>query len=158
MPQSSFGVCLDEAALAALARELAQYVTSGDCIALRGDLGAGKTTFARALIRALLDDPKHDVPSPTFALRQDYESARGSIVHFDLYRIQDARDLEELGFDEALATAITIVEWPERAENILPADRLELVLSEAKQSTSRNIKVAGLGRSRAIIGKLATRL
>ena len=149
---------MDEPAVELLACELAQYLTPGNCIALRGDLGAGKSTFARALIRALLDDPRLDVPSPTFALRQDYESARGRIVHFDLYRIQDARDLEELGFDEALASAIAIIEWPERAENILPADRIDVVLTEARLPTSRNIRVSGLGSNRAIIGNLTKRL
>jgi len=104
-----------EPELLSLAERLAKVLLPGDCIALEGDLGAGKTTFARALIRALADDLGLEVPSPTFALRQDYVSARGPVVHFDLYRITDPRDLDELGFDEALAHAITIVEWPERA-------------------------------------------
>ena len=80
---------LDEPALVALAGRLARVLVAGDCVALRGDLGAGKTTFARALIRAFVADPALDVPSPTFALRQDYAGPRGAIVHLDLYRITE---------------------------------------------------------------------
>lgn len=136
---------LAEPELIAFAARVAVVVWPGDCLALRGDLGAGKTTFARALIRALLHDPVHEVPSPTFALRQDYVSLRGPIVHFDFYRITDPRDVDELGLDEALTTAITIIEWPEQAEALLPRDRLEIVLTETTPGGPRQLVITGRG-------------
>ena len=135
---------LSEDDLTTVAMCLSGFLECGDLVALYGDLGAGKTTFARALIRALVGDPSHEVPSPTFALRQDYASARAAIAHFDFYRIGSARDLDELGFDEALATSITIVEWPERAENALPADRIDISITESDTPTTRHVTLSGL--------------
>ena len=117
----------DEAATADLAHRLAGWLKPGDVIALRGDLGVGKTSFARALIRALSDEGR-EVPSPTFTLVQSYETPAGPIHHFDLYRIQSPGELTEIGWDEALGSGIVLVEWPERAGNFLPVARLDLTL------------------------------
>ncbi len=101
----------------ALARRLAPCLATGDMLALRGDLGAGKSTFARALIRALVGKAI-DVPSPTFTLVQMYETAQFPIRHFDLYRLSKPEELEELGWDDARAAGLVIVEWPERLAEI----------------------------------------
>ena len=153
-PQASLRLTVTETELACLAGTVAGLLAPGDCIALSGDLGAGKTTFARALVRALMQDPGHEVPSPTFALRQDYASARGPIAHFDFYRINDPRELDELGFDEALLRAITLVEWPERAKAALPLDCIELQLAEAADAQSRTVVLTGRGASVAKIDQL----
>jgi tRNA threonylcarbamoyladenosine biosynthesis protein TsaE len=116
----------DEAATGDLARRLAPLLKPGDLVALRGDLGAGKTSFARALIGAL--GSAEDVPSPTFTLVQTYDVPSGPIWHFDLYRVTRPDELIELGWDDALAGGIVLVEWPERAEALLPPVRLELAL------------------------------
>jgi N-acetylmuramate 1-kinase len=137
---------LTEAQLLQLASALSGVLVAGDCLALQGDLGAGKTTFARALVRAFLADLAHDVPSPTFALRQDYRGASGDIAHFDLYRLSDARELDELGFDEGLDRRITLVEWPDRAGSSLPRDRFELQLDTAARPDVRRVSLTGLGR------------
>ncbi len=108
----------------ALARRLAPCLATGDMLALRGDLGAGKSTFARALIRALVGKAI-DVPSPTFTLVQMYETAQFPIRHFDLYRLSKPEELEELGWDEARAAGLVIVEWPERLA-VLPMEALTI--------------------------------
>ena len=108
-----------ESAMARLGADLALALKAGDVLALSGDLGAGKSTLARALIRALAGDPELDVPSPTFTLVQDYQ-ARIPVLHADLYRIGSATELDELGLDEAAGRGILLVEWPERAEGHLP--------------------------------------
>jgi N-acetylmuramate 1-kinase len=134
---------LSEAQLLDLAAAFSAILVPGDCVVLRGELGAGKTTFARAVVRAILNDPLHEVPSPTFALRQDYSSARCDIVHFDLYRLSDPRELDELGFNEALDRCITLVEWPERATSSMPQDRFELQLRTASRPDARHVTLVG---------------
>lgn len=101
-----------EDATIALAQGIAARLCPGQVLLLEGDLGAGKTTFARALIRALAGDDKLEVPSPTFTLVQTYDTPRGPVWHFDLYRIKTPDEVWELGWEEALSSAITIVEWP----------------------------------------------
>ncbi|WP_062228264.1 tRNA (adenosine(37)-N6)-threonylcarbamoyltransferase complex ATPase subunit type 1 TsaE [Aureimonas frigidaquae] len=120
----------DEAASARLAADLASILRTGDIVALSGDLGAGKTTLARALIRQAAGEPELEVPSPTYTLAQTYET-QPKITHFDLYRLGDASELEELGFEEAAETGIVIVEWPERAPAILEDANLRLSLDMA---------------------------
>ncbi|MCI4679742.1 tRNA (adenosine(37)-N6)-threonylcarbamoyltransferase complex ATPase subunit type 1 TsaE [Rhodoblastus acidophilus] len=118
----------DEAATRALAQEVAGMVGAGDLVTLSGDLGAGKTTFARALIRGLAGDSELEVPSPTFTLMQVYGAEAFPIVHADLYRVKDPSELAELGWDEAAEGALVIVEWAERAGSALSADRLDVAL------------------------------
>lgn len=113
----------------ALGARLAGCVRAGDVIALRGDLGAGKTTLARGLVRTLTGKPDDVVPSPTFTLVQTYDTPAGLLWHFDLYRIEDPREVWALGLEEALATGISLIEWPERAESVLPEDRLDIGLT-----------------------------
>src|SRR5215210_3621793 len=108
----------DEAATHRFARFLAGELKPGDIVALSGDLGAGKTTLARAIIRALAGDETLEVPSPTFTLIQSYDTARGPVMHADLYRVNDPAELHELGFEEASEAGIVLVEWPERARAI----------------------------------------
>ena len=110
----------DEAATARLGQDLAAALRPGDVLALSGDLGAGKTALARALIRANAGDPDLEVPSPTFTLVQTYD-VRVPISHFDLYRLGSSSELDELGFEEALREGAVVVEWPERAGGRLPA-------------------------------------
>jgi tRNA threonylcarbamoyl adenosine modification protein YjeE len=121
---------LDEPALERLAELVAFTVRAGDLIALTGDLGAGKSTFARAFIRAVSAEPGLDVPSPTFTLVQTYETQRLSVAHFDLYRLTDAAEIEELGLAEALVKGAALVEWPERAGPRLVGCRLDIELTE----------------------------
>ncbi|WP_018182291.1 bifunctional tRNA (adenosine(37)-N6)-threonylcarbamoyltransferase complex ATPase subunit type 1 TsaE/phosphotransferase [Kaistia granuli] len=120
----------DEAATIRLAEDIAAKLAIGDVIALRGDLGAGKTSFARALIRAVAADAGYEVPSPTFTIVQTYET-RLPIAHFDLYRLGSADELDEIGFDEAVSEGVVLVEWPERAGDRLPAGHLEIALDMA---------------------------
>jgi tRNA threonylcarbamoyladenosine biosynthesis protein TsaE len=132
----------DEAATARLGRRLAAVARPGDVIGLEGPLGSGKTTLARAFIRALTDDAE-EVPSPTFTLVQTYETPRGLIWHFDLYRLQRAEEVIELGIDEAFADGICLVEWPDRLGAWLPARRLTVSLSEGRRAGGRRVRLSG---------------
>ncbi|WP_180899579.1 tRNA (adenosine(37)-N6)-threonylcarbamoyltransferase complex ATPase subunit type 1 TsaE [Martelella soudanensis] len=130
----------DEAATIAFAGRLAPLLIAGDCLLLDGDLGMGKSTFARALIRARLGDPALEVPSPTFTLVQIYDGAP-PLWHFDLYRLSDPDELIELGIDEALAEAISLIEWPDRGEGVLPRDALRLTFAE--EGAGRRVRLSG---------------
>jgi tRNA threonylcarbamoyladenosine biosynthesis protein TsaE len=118
---------VDEAATHALAGRLAAEARLGDVIALAGELGAGKTSFARAFVRAL--GVAEEVPSPTFTLVQTYDTSRGTVWHFDLYRLARPDDAYELGLEEALGDGITLIEWPERLGSLLPRERLDIRLA-----------------------------
>jgi tRNA threonylcarbamoyladenosine biosynthesis protein TsaE len=124
----------DEAATVALARRIAAVARAGDVIALAGDLGTGKTRFARAFVDAAAGDGE-EVPSPTFTLVQTYDAAvAGAAVeirHFDLYRLKSPDETLELGIEEAFAEAITLVEWPDRLGSLKPREHLEIRLSIA---------------------------
>jgi len=114
-----------------LARALGLRLSPGDTVLLSGDVGAGKTHFARALIQSLLATPE-DVPSPTFTLVQIYEAASGAqIWHADLYRLTDPSETEELGLTGAMETAICLIEWPDRLGSLRPADALDITLAAA---------------------------
>jgi len=115
----------DEAATQALGRALAVSLRPGDALCLTGPLGAGKSTLARALIRALTT-PEEEVPSPTFTLVQFYETAEFPLAHFDLYRLSDPDEAYEIGLDEALDDGVALIEWPQRLEGRLPATRLDI--------------------------------
>jgi tRNA threonylcarbamoyladenosine biosynthesis protein TsaE len=118
---STFSVLLPgEAATEQLGVTLAERLRPGDVVGLKGELGAGKTTLARAILRAASGDPQLIVPSPTFTLVEVYETARGTFWHFDLYRLDTPEQVYELGWEEALAEGITLVEWPERLGRLLP--------------------------------------
>jgi tRNA threonylcarbamoyladenosine biosynthesis protein TsaE len=141
----------DEAATARLAQGLAALVRPGDTIALHGDLGSGKTTFARAFINALpgpggsaLAEPE-EVPSPTFTLLQTYARAPAPVWHFDLYRITRPDEIYELGFEEALSEGILLIEWAERLGPLLPAVRLELRFEFAGRADARGVALTGTG-------------
>ncbi|WP_454718348.1 tRNA (adenosine(37)-N6)-threonylcarbamoyltransferase complex ATPase subunit type 1 TsaE [Caulobacter segnis] len=115
----------DEAATQDLGRKLAVSLRPGDALCLTGPLGAGKSTLARALIRALTT-PDEEVPSPTFTLVQFYETAGFPLAHFDLYRLSDPDEAYEIGLDEALDGGVALIEWPQRLEGRLPATRLDI--------------------------------
>jgi tRNA threonylcarbamoyladenosine biosynthesis protein TsaE len=130
--------------LESLAAGLAENASPGDLIALWGDLGAGKTTFARAFIQARAHKDGREigeVPSPTFTLVQSYELPSATIWHFDLYRLENSAEVWELGIEEALADGITLVEWPERMGTLLPARRIDVALEFADAPDRRHITV-----------------
>ena len=110
---------------AALAGRIAPILRPGDVILLEGPIGAGKSAFCRALIRARLGRME-DVPSPTFTLVQTYEDEGGDIWHCDLYRLTHPDDVFELGLEDAFATAICLIEWPDRLGADAPADALRM--------------------------------
>jgi tRNA threonylcarbamoyl adenosine modification protein YjeE len=117
-----------EQATRRLAMDVAAVLAAGDLVTLSGDLGAGKTTFARAVIRDLARDHRLEVPSPTFTLVQSYALPRFPVVHGDLYRVSDARELIELGFEDSVGAAV-LLEWPERIAGTLPKDRLDIAFT-----------------------------
>lgn len=114
---------------AAFARQLGAYLDAGDCVLLTGNVGAGKTHLARALIQSLLATVE-DVPSPTFTLVQVYDAQSGlEIWHADLYRLTDPSETEELGLTEAMENAICLIEWPDRLASLRPKDALDITLT-----------------------------
>jgi tRNA threonylcarbamoyladenosine biosynthesis protein TsaE len=117
----------DEAATVRLGAAVARTLGAHEAVCLRGVLGAGKTTLARALIRER-SGATQDVPSPTFTLVQFYEAEGLKLAHFDLYRVTDAAEVHEIGLDEALDDGAAIIEWPERLGRRLPHDRLDIEL------------------------------
>jgi len=138
----------DLAATDALARRLAPCLVRGDAIALQGPLGAGKTSFARSLLRAL--GIKEEVPSPTFTLLQSYETPAFPVHHFDLYRLKGGAELEEIGWDEALHSGVALIEWPERAATRLPQDLLTLAFSfDRKNGRAVSLEPSGTWAGRA---------
>jgi tRNA threonylcarbamoyl adenosine modification protein YjeE len=154
---SSFTVALrDEQATLTLMVDIAAALEPGDLVTLSGDLGAGKTTFARALIRHLAGDDSIEVPSPSFTLMQSYELPRYSVTHADLYRLSGPAELAELGFDDIPEQSLVLLEWPDRAAGFLPADRLDIALTLAPQqpTTYRNARVTGYGAFAARVERI----
>ncbi len=131
----------------ALGERLAAALRPGDLVALGGDLGAGKTTLARAILTAL--GVTEAMPSPTFTLVQRYDTPRLVVHHYDLYRIEDPRELDELGLEEALDQGAVLMEWPERAGGRLPGDRLNLSLTMTDVH-SRGAEISGPARWAAV--------
>lgn len=131
-------------ATARLAATLAPLLHAGDVVALEGDLGAGKTAFARALIRALTGR-EEEVPSPTFTLVQTYEAAEFDIWHFDLYRLKKPEEAFELGIEDAMAEGLSLIEWPDRLGPWLPRDRLTVALAYGAGAQERVATLSGGG-------------
>ena len=146
--------------LESFAAELSLFARPGMAVLLKGDLGTGKSTFARAFIRALAGGAEFDVPSPTFTLVQTYDETRVPVAHADLYRIGSAQELDELGFDELLKTHVLAVEWPEKMLDWKIADRLLIELSGTGTAREAAITASGaweqaLTRNDAIKGFLS---
>jgi tRNA threonylcarbamoyl adenosine modification protein YjeE len=146
--KSSYSLVLhSEQAMHKFVGDVAAALEPGDLVTLSGDLGAGKTTFARALIRFLANDPSIEVPSPTFTLMQTYELPQFPIVHVDLYRLESPRELAEFGFDDLPKGAVVLLEWPDRAAGFIPQDRLDIAFMLAPQHGAeyRNVRLTGYG-------------
>jgi tRNA threonylcarbamoyl adenosine modification protein YjeE len=155
---SSFSVTLpDEHATRRLAIDVANALQRGDFVTLSGDLGAGKTTFARMLIRHLAGDPAMEVPSPTFTLMQVYELPLFPLAHVDLYRLSEAAELAELGFDDLPLGAVVLLEWPDRAGSLLPPDRLDIALTLAPKLKPefRHARITGYGAFAPRVDRMA---
>lgn len=119
----------DEAATTLFGQQLGSVLRAGDTLLLNGPVGAGKSHLARAIIGSLLVEDEH-IPSPTYTIIQTYQTTRGELWHADLYRLADSSELSELGLDEALGHAITLIEWPDRLpDKIKPEDALAIDLS-----------------------------
>ena len=131
----------DDDATLAFGQELAALLAPGDIVSLEGELGAGKSALARATIRALAGDPELEVPSPTFALVQPYDTPRGPVLHADLYRLSDAAEADELGLLDN-ADGVVLVEWAERASHVADAATITIALS---------IPPGGSGRTMVLI-------
>ena len=133
----------DAAATEAAAAGLASLSQPGDIFCLFGDLGAGKTAFARGFLRAL--GVADDIPSPTFNLVLTYDTDAGQVWHFDLYRLGARDEAFELGIDEAFADGICLIEWPDRLGSWLPEQRVEIHLSETDGGRARHLLLRALG-------------
>jgi tRNA threonylcarbamoyl adenosine modification protein YjeE len=150
----SHNVALEnEQATLRLVVDIAATLDPGDLVTLSGDLGAGKTTFARAMIRHLAGNPDIAVPSPTFTLMQTYDLPRFPVVHADLYRLEGPGELAELGFDDLPKDAVVLLEWPDRAAGFLPPDRMDIAFTLAPKlgPEHRNARITGYG---AFAGRL----
>lgn len=147
MPTGNNNIRIELAGLKAtfeLAQRIARLSEIGDVIALSGDLGSGKTEFARAFIRALTD-AEEEVPSPTFTLVQTYDGISGEIWHFDLYRVRLPEEVLELGIEEAFHDAITLIEWPEKLGPYLPRGRLDISLTVTRGKHHRQAELSPHG-------------
>jgi tRNA threonylcarbamoyl adenosine modification protein YjeE len=154
---ATFSLALsNETATANLMADLVLLIGPGDVITLSGDLGAGKTAAARAMIRYLADDDALEVPSPTFTLAQIYDLPPFPLVHADLYRINDPAELEEIGLSPLPEGTVALIEWPERAPSALPQDRIDIALSHrpALGSTARAAEITGYGKAAAQVARL----
>jgi tRNA threonylcarbamoyladenosine biosynthesis protein TsaE len=139
----------DDAATARLGAAIAAALGPGEAICLSGPLGAGKSTLARALVRALTT-PTEDVPSPTFTLVQFYEGPRLKVAHFDLYRLSNPDEAYEIGLDEALDDGAAVIEWPERLAGRLPADRLDVGIAFEDEGRRATLTPHGAWKGREV--------
>ena len=139
----------DEAATARLGAAIAKALKPGEAVCLTGPLGAGKSTLARALVRARTT-PNEDVPSPTFTLVQFYEGEGLKLAHFDLYRLSDPDEAYEIGLDEALEDGAAVIEWPERLEGHLPPDRLDVEIDLDGDARRVRLTPAGAWEGRGL--------
>ena len=129
-----------------LGARIAGALRPGDTVALSGDLGAGKTTMARAILASL--GVTEAVPSPTFTLVQSYDTPHLSVSHYDLYRLKSEGEMDELGLEDALELGAALIEWPERAGNRLPRERLTVTLRAAPEG--RRADLSGPSRWREL--------
>lgn len=136
---------ISESDLGQFCQLMAFWLNPGDTITLTGDLGAGKTTFARMLLRALLQDPALEVPSPTFTLVQYYDCERFRIAHADLYRLNSRDEFDELGLAEISKNSVAIIEWPDRAETALPDKRYDITLRDCADPDLRDLEMTATG-------------
>jgi len=132
----TFTFTLAQPDLIMLAKPLAENLRKGDIVALWGDLGAGKTTFARTLIQALTGEDL-DVPSPTFTLVQVYDCPQGEVWHCDLYRLKEPEEACELGLEDAFHQSVCLIEWPERLGNLLPRRRIDVTFTIQDEITRK---------------------
>lgn len=137
----SFITTKSESDTAKLAAKLAQQVSAPCVILLSGNLGAGKSVFARAFIRTICGDHDLDVPSPTFTLIQSYDSSAGEIYHFDLYRLEEPDEIFELGWEDMIREGICLVEWPERLGSYIPKNHKRVCIDISEDS--RTIMLEG---------------
>jgi N-acetylmuramate 1-kinase len=154
---ATFSLALaNETATAHLMADLALLIGPGDVITLSGDLGAGKTSAARAMIRYLAGDEALEVPSPTFTLVQHYDLPPFPLLHADLYRVNDPAELEEIGLSPLPEGNVALIEWPERAASALPYDRIDIALSHrpALGSTARAAEITGYGTAAVQVARL----
>jgi len=138
----------DEAATRRLAEDLAVILKPGDLVLLSGDLGAGKSTLARAMLRACAEDGALEVPSPTFTLVQTYDLPRLSLAHFDLYRLEEPDEILELGLEEMLETGAALIEWPDMALEHIPEPCLWIQLT-SPETGAGDSRVAGFASRQA---------
>lgn len=147
-PHDSRDIALpDVAATLALGKRLGAQLQPGDAVCLYGDLGAGKTTLARAAIEAWTGSAE-DAPSPTYTLVQTYDGPRGELWHVDLYRLKRPEDAWELGLEDAFAAAACLIEWPERLQGNLPANRLDVALGFVGEGRNATLTAHGAWRTR----------
>lgn len=136
----------DENGLGRLAELIALDLQPGDVIRLEGDLGTGKTTFARAFIRAVLADPEAEIASPTFPIVLTYDAPRVTVAHFDTYRLAEPEEAIEIGLEDHLTQHVSMIEWPDRVDPLLPSDRLTVALTEIQDRPDlRHVTLTGIG-------------
>ncbi len=128
-----------------IAHKFASSLKKGDVICLYGNLGVGKSVFARALIRKLTNNPEEEVPSPTFTLVQTYGD---NIFHYDLYRIEDPEEIWELNWEEAISDSITLVEWPERLGYLLPNKHIRIDITQSSDMIQRIINIRAINEQK----------
>ena len=129
-----------------LAVEIASQAQIGDIIGLKGTLGAGKSFFARSFINALSESPV-DVLSPTFNLVYSYDTKKGEVFHFDLYRLKSADELENIGFFEALQNGICLIEWPEIAADFLKKNYIEIEIKTIAGDNEEELEILLKGKN-----------
>jgi tRNA threonylcarbamoyl adenosine modification protein YjeE len=135
----------NEIATELLASQIAELARPNDIITLAGDLGVGKTAFAKGFIRAM--GGEYEVLSPTFTLVQLYDVPNHSIYHFDFYRVEDSEEILELGIEDAFSEGISLIEWPDRMDTYIPAVRLDIILSNCLNENSREVSLVAFGDS-----------
>ena len=134
----------NEEDMGGLAKTIGDILQVKDFVALRGDLGAGKTSFSRSLIRSLGQNDQ-EVPSPTFTLVQFYELAKFTLWHFDLYRIKHPEEIYELGWEDACHDGVVLTEWSENLGKLIPEDRIEIEIFFTGKDGERIVTIKGLG-------------